>query len=110
MDAIKDVLLYDRTRQLLGAADAAARAGKCPFWIEEEPRFVGRQNTDRKFLLDFETGGRFYSQWEGKKPGLGGGGAVRMMVGYGFGDKVTVVTGGEFGGAARFTDVRWGQR
>lgn len=109
-DEIEDLLLWHRTRMVLRASMDWAQRGKCPFWLEVEPEFRGRQDYNRKFFLASEAGGRFYTQWEDGHLGFGGGGAARLLFGYGVSDESTIISGIEFGGSGRFTDVQFGER
>jgi hypothetical protein len=110
LDAIPHPLLLERTRTLLRYGHESALEGKCPFWLEPEPDFDGRQDLVGNVMVAAEYGGRFYAQYEGNKPGLGGGGTLRVLAGLGVHERLTVLTGIEAGGAGRFTDIQYGER
>ena len=102
-------LLY-RTELLLAEAHRWAGDGKCPFFWPVEPEFEGLQGFNGRFLVAAEGGGRLYTQWEDGTAGFGGGGATRVLAGYGINDRYTVLAGVEFGGAGRFTDLKLGEK
>ncbi len=88
-------------RQLVALTFAVERAGSdCPFWVEVEPNFVGRQTDRDRFTLSLESGGSAQlRQTEGSWT-LGGGGVARLLAGYGLGGRATLLGGIEFGGGA----------
>jgi len=88
-------------RQLTALAFALERADTdCPFWVDVEPDFTGRQSDRDRFTLSLESGGNAQlRQTEGDWT-LGGGGLARLLAGYGLGGRATVLAGIEFGGGA----------
>ena len=82
------------SRAMEGAAD------DCPYWAPPGAGFRGRQADRDRFTLSLETGGLIQlRQTEGSWT-MGGGGYARILPGYGFQSKVTVLLGPEFGGGA----------
>jgi hypothetical protein len=100
LGAVSELMLLSRTRALLEEAQRRAAAGKCPFWIEPEEDFKGRQSFRHRFLVAGEGGGRFSVGIENTGTahaviGLGAGGAGRILGGYGVSDDFTLLVGGE---------------
>lgn len=94
----KKALTLRRELMLLETTIAGAERD-CPFWVVPEPGYDGRQTDRNQFTINFESGGMAQvRQTEGSWT-YGGGGAARLLVGYGFGP-VTLLGGGEFGGGA----------
>lgn len=87
-------------RELSALERALAAADECPFWIEPELDFRGRQTDADRFTLSLETGGLVQIRQTDGTLTLGGGGYARLLPGYGFGGEITVLTGAEFGGGA----------
>ena len=97
-EATKAVKIH---RQLHALKQAVVGAEKsCPFWIDAETPFLGLQSPSRKFTLSLETGGLLqFRRTEGDFT-FGGGGAARVLPGYGIGESLSVLAGIEFGGGA----------
>jgi hypothetical protein len=72
----------------------------CPFWVEPEADFEGRQTDRNRFTLSLETGGMAQIRQTSGTWTLGGGGLARILPGYGFGGDFSVLAGIEFGGGA----------
>jgi len=88
-------------RELKALELALERAGtRCPYWIEPDPDFRGRQSDADRFTLSLETGGLIQLRQTAGTLAIGGGGAARILPGYGFGGRVTLLSGPEFGGGA----------
>lgn len=88
-------------RQLDALTVASERAAlDCPFWVEVDPEFSGRQTNRDKLTLNLETGGILQlRQTEGRWT-YGGGGYGRFLLGQGFGGHLTLLGGAELGGGA----------
>jgi hypothetical protein len=110
LDKIDDLLLVVRTRLVLVRADAWVREGKCPFWIEPDPSFDGFHVLGRRWIFGAEAGGRFIVGAEKGIVGYGGGGAGRLLGGYGITERASLFLGLEAGGGARFTAVPLGEK
>ncbi len=98
-DATAHALHAARATLLLQATLDGAPAD-CPFWVEPEAGFSGRQTDLGRWTLNLETGGvlqvrRTEGSWT-----YGAGGAGRLLAGRNFGGPVTLLVGGEFGGGA----------
>lgn len=91
-----------RAERELSAFDyALARADtECPYWVEVEDDFRGRQGDADRFTLSLETGGLIQLRQTAGSWTFGGGGSGRLLPGYGFGGEVTLLAGPEFGGGA----------
>ncbi len=81
------------------AIDAAPR--DCPFWVEAEPGFRGRQTDANRFFFSVETGGVVQSRQTDGTFTFGAGGAGRILPGYSW-DRLSLLAGVEFGGGALF--------
>ncbi|MEZ4227611.1 MAG: hypothetical protein R3B89_00520 [Polyangiaceae bacterium] len=98
-DATQEALHATRALQLFQAALDGAEAD-CPFWVEQDAEFSGRQTDNGRWTLNLETGGVLQvRQTEGSWT-YGGGGAGRVLAGKNFGGPLTLLFGGEFGGGA----------
>ncbi len=83
--------------------DALSRAVRdatkdCPYWDEPEIGFEGRQTDRNRFTLSLETGGLVQIRRSEETWTYGGGGAGRILSGYGFDGKLSLLAGVEFGG------------
>ncbi len=97
--ATREALFVERQLGALRYAMERA-AADCPFFVEPEPDFIGRQTDRNRFTLSLETGGMVQvRQTEGSWT-FGGGGALRLLPGWGFGGTTTLLVGAEFGGGA----------
>lgn len=87
-------------RRLNALERTLARQDECPFWIRPEPGFQGLQSDRRRFTLSVESGGdvefrRTQNHWT-----FGAGGNGRMLAGWGFDGRYSLLAGAEFGGSA----------
>ncbi len=95
----KEALFVER--QLGALNHAMDRASvDCPFYVEPEPDFIGRQTDRNRFTLSLETGGMLQLRRTEGDWTFGGGGTARLLPGWGFGGAVTLLAGAEFGGGA----------
>jgi hypothetical protein len=96
---VSDALTLERKRVAL--ADAIAQSGTmCPFWVEPERGYDGRQTDRNRLTVSLETGGLLQVRKTAGTWTYGGGGVGRLLLGWGFGGKVSVLGGAEFGGGA----------
>lgn len=93
-----EVLAASRRLGLFAAS--AARSDDCPFTIRPSEDFRGRQFDRDTVTLNAEGGGlaSFGSRGDGLR--FGGGGAGRLSVGFGLGERYNLRVGFELGGAA----------
>ncbi|HEX6274134.1 MAG TPA: hypothetical protein VFZ53_13895 [Polyangiaceae bacterium] len=98
-DAVERALTADRELRALERALARAES-ECPFWVEAEPGFAGLQSDRERITLNLETGG--YAQLRETEDDwtFGGGGMGRLLVGWGFDGRTTLLFGPELGGGA----------
>ncbi len=103
LDAISELLTLERMLGALEYADALS-SDDCPFWLEPDPEFDGVQTDTHRFVLLAETfGGPALIFKDGVQ--LGGGGALRIMPGYGVSDRLTIALGVELGGSGALSGV-----
>lgn len=100
LDEVEDLLELTRVRMALDYA--TERLDDCPFWVEVEPEFRGRQISDDRWQLSVGGGGKGIVLDDGDRQDLSFGGASRLLVGRGFGMHWLVMAGFEGGGAAQF--------
>jgi hypothetical protein len=87
-------------RQLLALEHTLDRQTECPFWIRPRYGFRGLQSDRGRLTLSIESGGdvrirRTRSQWT-----FGGGGGGRVLAGWGFDGRHTLLSGVELIGGA----------
>lgn len=87
-------------RQLNALERTLARQDECPFWIRPTPGFQGLQSDRQRLTLSVESGGdvefrRTQNHWT-----FGAGGNGRMLAGWGFDGRYSLLAGAEFGGSA----------
>lgn len=87
-------------RRLQGLEATLARAGECPFWIRPEPGFQGRQSDRKRFTLSVESGGDVQFRVARQHLTFGAGGSGRLLGGWGFDGKYSLLFGPELGGSA----------
>lgn len=88
-------------RQLGALSHAMARADEdCPYFVEPELDFKGRQTDRNRFTLSLETGGMIQIRRTEGDWTFGGGGTARVLPGWGFSGSLTLLIGPEFGGGA----------
>ncbi|HEU0034680.1 MAG TPA: hypothetical protein VFQ53_28845 [Kofleriaceae bacterium] len=108
MSKVDDLLVLTRVRLLLERADAMA--GDCPFWIEPELPFRGRQISEHRFQITFGGGGKAIAVQQGEDVDFNAGGAGRLLFGRSFGEGHALYTGLEVGGNAAFPKDATGTR
>jgi hypothetical protein len=99
---ISQNLFVGRVRALLEEAIRRAPS-ECPFYIAQEPDFPGVQIDAHRFSISVAGGGLFTAQhWGGSVFEVGAGGAGRLLVGYGFSPRWSMLMGPELGVTAIF--------
>ena len=91
-------LTAQRERDALAAT--LARQDECPFWVRPERGFHGLQSDRKRFTINVESGGEVQFRHARGHVTFGGGGAGRLLVGYGFDGTHTLLIGPQFGGSA----------
>jgi hypothetical protein len=101
LSRVEDLLTLTRIRRVLEAAITSADAD-CPFWIEPDAAFAGRQISDDRWQLSGGGGGKGMLVVQGGQGDLNFGGAGRAMFGRTFGARAGVYLGVELGASASF--------
>jgi hypothetical protein len=96
--AVQEALHTARVRDTLRFALNGATKD-CPFYIQPQTGYDGRQSDRNRFSLSLETGGLVQLRQTAGTWGYGGGGTARLLPGYGFGS-VSILGGFEFAGGA----------
>jgi hypothetical protein len=87
-------------RQLAALERALARQAECPFWIRPEPGFQGLQSDRKRVTLSLESGGDVQFRRTQQHWTFGAGGSGRLLVGWGFDGRYSLLAGAELGGSA----------
>ncbi|MCB9571967.1 MAG: hypothetical protein H6709_07725 [Kofleriaceae bacterium] len=109
LSRVSDLLTLTRVRAVLGVADVAAD-GDCPFWLEPQEPFEGRQISDGRWELSFGGGGKGIVVLQGEDRDISFGGAGRLLLGRVFDDRSSVFAGVELGATASFPKSATGDR
>jgi hypothetical protein len=105
---VSDLLVLTRVRRLLARTEELA--ADCPFWLEPETPFRGRQGSERRFVLAFGGGGKLIGVLQGQRSDLNAGGAGRILIGRALADGDAVFGGIETGASASFPKDAMGER
>lgn len=108
LSRVEDLLVLTRVQRLLARAEELA--GDCPFWIEPEHPFRGRQISEDRFVLSFGGGGKGIVVRQGDRVDLNAGGAGRVLIGRAFAHGHALLAGLELGGSASFPKDEAGER
>lgn len=87
-------------RRVRALEQALARQAECPFWVRPAPGFHGLQSDRQRLTFSAESGGNVQFRYTQRHLTFGAGGSGRMLVGWGFDGKYTLLFGPEFGGSA----------
>lgn len=109
LDAVDELLTLSRIRDVLAHAIAQADAD-CPFYVEPDPAFAGRQISDDRWQLTFGGGGKGIFVAQDGQYDLQAGGAGRMLIGRVYGSRHAMYLGGEAGASASFPRDETGDR
>ncbi len=109
LSRVKALLELTRIRTTLARAISVAERD-CPFWLEPDPDFRGRQIADDRWQLSFGGGGKVIGIRQGGQFDLQFGGSSRLVVGRAIGSRISLLFGGEVGGSASFPRDADGQR
>ncbi len=101
LDRVDELLEISRIRMLLAHA-MNWRSTDCPFWIDVEEDFRGEQIFDDRFLIFVATGGKAILVSNDGRKDISFGGAGRLMIGRGFGERWAAYLGAEVGAVASF--------
>lgn len=108
LSRVRDLLVVTRIQKLLARAEELAH--ECPFWIEPEPVFSGRQISEGRFQITFGGGGKGIALAQGDEIDFSAGGAGRLLVGRMLHDGHGIYAGIEIGGSAAFPKDEMGTR
>lgn len=108
-DDLENLLVLTRIQMLLTKSLAVAEAD-CPFWMEPNKHFTGRQILDHRWFASVGGGGKGMSVTQDGDTDYNFGGAGRLLLGRGFGRHATLLTGVELGGSAAFPKDAMGER
>ena len=96
-----ELLHASRVFELLEEATKRAPT-ECPIILATSDPFPGLQTSAQRWTLHLESGGLFVGQRAGGQTDIGAGGAGRLLLGWGFSQRRSILTGIEFGGNALF--------
>ncbi len=108
LSRVDDLLVLTRISKLL--AHAEELAGDCPFWIEPEEPFRGRQVSQDRFVIAFGGGGKGMVVRQGDRVDFSAGGAGRLLFGRAFAGGHALLAGIEAGASASFPKDETGAR
>ncbi|HEY5924857.1 MAG TPA: hypothetical protein VIV11_24420 [Kofleriaceae bacterium] len=108
LSKVDELLVRHRVRLLLARADELSL--ECPFWIEPENPFGGRQISEHRWQLSFGGGGTASAIQQGDRRDISAGGAGRLLIGRMFGQGDGIKIGLELGGSAQFPKDEMGER
>jgi len=108
LDAISDLLVLTRVQKLLARAEELSL--DCPFWVEPEHPFGGRQISEHTWMLSFGGGGKGTVSLQSGELDLKFGGAGRLLLGRAFTDGHALFVGIEAGASAAFPKNDMGER
>lgn len=108
LSAVADLIVLDRIQRTLARAEELSL--DCPFWIEPEHPFHGRQTSEGRWLLSFGGGGKATLSIQGDQQDLKAGGAGRLLLGRMFAEGHGLFAGVEIGASAAFPKNAMGER
>lgn len=108
LSAVSDLIVLDRIQRALARAEELSL--DCPFWLEPEHPFLGRQTSEGRWLLSFGGGGKATFSTQGDLQDLKAGGAGRLLLGRMFSGGHGVFAGVEIGASAAFPKNAMGER
>lgn len=108
LSSVSELLVLTRVRTLLDRADAMSL--DCPFWLEPENPFEGRQISENRWQLSFGGGGTASAIQQGDEQDISAGGVGRLLLGRTFARGDGLYIGAEVGGSAQFPKDAMGDR
>jgi hypothetical protein len=109
LSRVGPLLTMTRVRMALDQGMTAAEAD-CPFWLEPEPAFTGRQISDGQWQLSVGGGGKGIGVRQGGRDDVNFGGAGRFLLGRVLDMRSALYTGFELGASASFPKDPTGER
>lgn len=107
LDKVDDLLVLTRIQKVLARAEEMSL--DCPFWLQPEPDFHGRQLL-KGWMVSIGGGGKASLIYQGDQQDLSATGAGRILLGHTLGDSHLLMAGFEFGASAEFPKDEMGQR
>lgn len=108
LKAVDDLLVLTRVKLVLARAEELSL--DCPFWLEPERPFRGRQVSERAFVISVGGGGKGHIISQGTRQDLGFGGAARLLFGRMFEDGNGLFIGAELNASGSFPRDDMGER
>ncbi|NVB84685.1 MAG: hypothetical protein HOV81_40300 [Kofleriaceae bacterium] len=108
LSKVSDLLVLHRVRMLLARAEEMSV--DCPFWIEPENPFAGRQISESTWQLTFGGGGTANAIVQGDHADLSFGGGGRILIGRMFANGDGLYAGISGGASAEFPKDETGER
>ena len=108
LSRVDDLLVLTRVRMILARAEESAL--DCPFWLEPEQPFRGRQISDHRWQLSFGGGGKGIASQQGSRVDISAGGSGRALIGRTFGGGDALYAGFDAGASAAFPKNESGER
>ncbi len=108
LSKVGDLLTLHRVRLLLARADELSL--ECPFWLEPQNPFEGRQISENRFALTFGGGGTASALQKGDVSDVSAGGSGRLLLGRMLGNGDGIYVGLDVGGSAQIPKDETGER
>lgn len=108
LSKVDDLLVVTRVSMLLARAEQAS--GDCPFWVERDDHFRGRQISEHTWQLVLSTGGQGIAIAQDRHTDFSAGGSGRVLLGRTFAGGDGLYVGAELGGSAAFPKDASGMR
>ncbi len=108
LSKVSELLVLHRVRMLLARADEMSL--DCPFWLEPEIPFRGRQISENRWQISLGGGGTASAIQQGEHQDISAGGAGRLLFGRMFSQGDGLYIGAELGGSAQFPKDESGER
>jgi hypothetical protein len=108
LSKVGDLLTLHRVRLLLVRADELSL--ECPFWLEPQNPFEGRQISENRFALTFGGGGTASALQKGNVSDVSAGGSGRLLIGRMLGNGDGIYVGLDVGGSAQIPKDETGER
>jgi hypothetical protein len=87
-------------RRLRALEQTLGRQTECPFWIRARTGFHGLQTDRKRVTFSVESGGNVQFRYTQQHLTFGAGGSGRLLIGWGFDGKYSLLAGPELGGSA----------
>jgi hypothetical protein len=108
LKAVDDLLVLTRVKLVLARAEEMSL--DCPFWLEPEHPFRGRQISEAAFVISLGGGGKGHIISQGTRQDLGFGGAARILFGRNFEHGNGLFVGAELNASGSFPRDEMGER